>query len=153
MRISGCLAAETGISSNPTSLSPNHTPYTIIEGPISMECNSFSWKTIGGHSITLKTGVLPAHWPLILDAGTVLVSVPLLICAGFVYCHCTGRWVGWGLTIHTVKIVVHLAKGWCTATTMALHLLNRSFYHTVVDLKKKSFWGFKLCQAERAPVG
>ena len=25
-------------------------------------------------------------------AGTVFVSVLLLICAGFVYCHCTGRW-------------------------------------------------------------
>ena len=32
-------------------------------------------------------GVLPAHWPLVLDAGTVLVSVPSLICAGFMYCH------------------------------------------------------------------
>ena len=29
---------------------------------------------------------------LVLEAGTDLVSVPLLICAGFVYCHCTGRW-------------------------------------------------------------
>ena len=29
-------------------------------------------------------GVLPAHLPLVLDAGTVLVSVPLLSCAGFV---------------------------------------------------------------------
>ena len=36
--------------------------------------------------------VLPAHLPLVLDAGTVLVSVPPLICAGFVYCDCTGRW-------------------------------------------------------------
>ena len=34
-------------------------------------------------------GVLPAHWPLILDAGTVLESIPLLICAGFANCHCT----------------------------------------------------------------
>ena len=25
-----------------------------------------------------------------MDTGTVLASVPLLICAGFVYCHCTG---------------------------------------------------------------
>ena len=32
-------------------------------------------------------GVLPAHLPLILDAGTVLV------CAGYVYCHCTVKWV------------------------------------------------------------
>ena len=37
-------------------------------------------------------GVLPAHLPLVLDAGTVLVSVPPLSCAGFVCCHCTGRW-------------------------------------------------------------
>ena len=36
--------------------------------------------------------VLPAHIPLVLDAGTVLVSVSPLICTGFVYCHCTGRW-------------------------------------------------------------
>ena len=35
--------------------------------------------------------VLPAHWPSILDAGSVLVSVPLLICAGFVYCHVIGK--------------------------------------------------------------
>ena len=37
-------------------------------------------------------GVLPAHWPSVLGADTVLVSVPPLICVGFVYCHCTGRW-------------------------------------------------------------
>ena len=30
--------------------------------------------------------------PLVLDAGTVLESIPPLSCAGFVYCHCTGRW-------------------------------------------------------------
>ena len=36
-------------------------------------------------------GVLLAHLPLVLDAG-ILVSVPLLSCAGFVCCHCTGRW-------------------------------------------------------------
>ena len=35
-------------------------------------------------------GVLPAHIPLILDGGTVLVSDPLLICAGIVYCHFEG---------------------------------------------------------------
>ena len=35
-------------------------------------------------------GVLPAHLPLVLDAG-ILVSVPPLGYAGFVYCHCTGR--------------------------------------------------------------
>ena len=29
-----------------------------------------------------------------VDAGTVLVSVPLLIYAGFLYCHCTWRWTG-----------------------------------------------------------
>ena len=37
-------------------------------------------------------GVFKAHLPFILDAGTVLLSVPSLISAGFVYCHCTGRW-------------------------------------------------------------
>ena len=35
---------------------------------------------------------MQAHIPLVLDAGTVSVSVPPLICAGLVYCHCTGRW-------------------------------------------------------------
>ena len=37
--------------------------------------------------------VLPANWPFVLDAGAVLVSLPSLICAGFVYFHCTGRWM------------------------------------------------------------
>ena len=37
------------------------------------------------------SGVLPAHLPLVFDAGTVLVSVPPLSCAGFVCCHCTRR--------------------------------------------------------------
>ena len=37
-------------------------------------------------------GVLPVHLPLVLDLGTVLVSLPRLICAGFVYCHFTRRW-------------------------------------------------------------
>ena len=37
-------------------------------------------------------GVLPAHLPLVLDVGTVLVSDPPLSCAGFVCCHSTGRW-------------------------------------------------------------
>ena len=32
-------------------------------------------------------GVLPAHLPTVLDAGTVLVSVPQLKRAGFVYSH------------------------------------------------------------------
>ena len=31
--------------------------------------------------------MLPAHWPLVLDVGTVLVSVSRLIYAGFVYFH------------------------------------------------------------------
>ena len=133
MRISGCLAAETGISSNLTSLSPNHTHYTIIEGPISMECNSFSWKTIGGHSITLKTGVLPAQ---ILDAGTVLESVPPLIQAGFVIWRCKGRWA---VTRHTVKIAVHSAKGCCTATPIALLLNRKSRHWSVVSWHGESF--------------
>ena len=37
-------------------------------------------------------GVLPAHLFMVLDVGTDLVSVPTLICAGFVFCHCIGRW-------------------------------------------------------------
>ena len=37
-------------------------------------------------------GVLPAHWPLVLNVGNVLVSVPMPISAGFVYCHCKKRW-------------------------------------------------------------
>ena len=36
-------------------------------------------------------GVLPVHLPLVLDAG-ILVSVLQLSFAGFVCCHCTGRW-------------------------------------------------------------
>ena len=35
---------------------------------------------------------------LILDAVTVLVSTPLLICVGFVYCHHTGSWTVWDNT-------------------------------------------------------
>ena len=38
-----------------------------------------------------RSGVLPAHLPLGLDAG-ILVPAPQLSCAGFVCCHCTGRW-------------------------------------------------------------
>ena len=37
-------------------------------------------------------GVLPAHLPLVLDAGTVFVFVPPLTGADFVYCHCPGSW-------------------------------------------------------------
>ena len=37
-------------------------------------------------------GVLPAHLSSVLDAGTVWESVPLSSFAGFVCCHCTGRW-------------------------------------------------------------
>ena len=40
-------------------------------------------------------GVLPAHLPLVLDAGIfpgILVSIPPLRCAGFGCCYCTGRW-------------------------------------------------------------
>ena len=38
-------------------------------------------------------GMVPAHQPLIFDVGTVLVYIPLLICAGFVYSDRTGQWV------------------------------------------------------------
>ena len=58
-------------------------------------------------------GVLPAHWALVLDAGTVLVFVPLMICAGFVSVGSVGQYMRF-------KIVVHSVEGCCTATTMAL---------------------------------
>ena len=45
-----------------------------------------------------------------LDAGTVLESVPLLICAGFVYCHCTRRWEMFHNT-HGKDSGVYSAKG------------------------------------------
>ena len=59
-------------------------------------------------------GVLQAPLPLILDAGTALVSVPPLSCAGFVHVcsHCTGRWA--------VLDNTQGKESGCTATTMAL---------------------------------
>ena len=63
--------------------------------------------------------VLPAQLPLILYAGTVVESVPQLICAGFVYGHCAREGGGYS-AIHTVKIAVNSAKGDCKATTVAL---------------------------------
>ena len=56
-------------------------------------------------------GVVPAHQRLIFDVGTVLVYIPLLICAGFVYSDCTGRCK----TIHTVNMA-----GYSPRATMAL---------------------------------
>ena len=60
--------------------------------------NSKTWnphsscKSLFGLLAKIKVlSVLPAHLPLVLDAG-VLVSVPPLSCAGFVRCHCTRRW-------------------------------------------------------------
>ena len=44
-------------------------------------------RIIASRPIGKVFGVLQAHLPLVLDAGTVLLSVPLLICTGFVYCH------------------------------------------------------------------
>ena len=64
-------------------------------------------------------GVFPAHLPWVLDAGTVLVSVPLLICA-HVLCIATAQGGEWCKKMRTVKTVVHSAEGRCTATTMAL---------------------------------
>ena len=56
-------------------------------------CSRVSLVSLIGLLAKIKVlGVLPAHLPLILDAGTVLVSVPPLSCAGFVCCQCTGRW-------------------------------------------------------------
>ena len=49
-------------------------------------------RIIASRPIGKVFGVLPAHLPLVLDAGTVLVSVPPFMCTGFVYCRCTGRW-------------------------------------------------------------
>ena len=37
-------------------------------------------------------GMLPAHNILVSDAGTVFLSISLLIYASFAYCHCSGRW-------------------------------------------------------------
>ena len=45
-------------------------------------------------------GVLPAYCPMILDAGAVLESLPLLICTDFVYCHCTERRVVFNNNTH-----------------------------------------------------
>ena len=52
---------------------------------------------------------MPVDSTLVLDAGTVLVSVPPL----FVQVLC-----GRCLTINTVKIAVHSAESCCTANTM-----------------------------------
>ena len=54
-------------------------------------------------------GVLPAHWPLILDEGTVLESIPLLICAGFANCHCTWSLVIWFLLPKLICLTVRLS--------------------------------------------
>ena len=76
-------------------------------------------------------GVFPAHLPFILDAGTVLVSVPPLICAGFVCCHCTGRWAVLD-NAHCKVIGVHIAEGCCTATSMALTSIKQNYGLTAV---------------------
>ena len=74
-------------------------------------------------------GVLPAHLPLVLDAGTVLVSVPPVSCAGFVCCHCTGRWAVLDNT-HG-KDSGAFAEGCCTATTMALTSSKQKYNFTL----------------------
>ena len=53
---------------------------------------------------------LPAHWPLVLDAGTVLVSVPPVQVLCIVITQGGGQWA------------VHSAEGCCKATAMALKL-------------------------------
>ena len=46
-------------------------------------------------SISTKAfGVLPAHRGMIMNVGIALISVPLMICAGFVNCHRTLGEVG-----------------------------------------------------------
>ena len=44
-----------------------------------------------GYTKIKVLGVLAAYLPLGLDADTALVAVPVLKCAGFVYCHGTDR--------------------------------------------------------------
>ena len=58
---------------------------------MSGNCTMFDTELLGLLAKIKVLGVLQAHLPLVLDAGTVLVSVPPLICAGFVCCHCTRR--------------------------------------------------------------
>ena len=61
---------------------------TVILPKVSSE---FWLRSLLGLLAKIKVlGVLPAHLPLVLDAG-ILVSVPPLSCAGYVCCHCTGR--------------------------------------------------------------
>ena len=71
--------------------------YLFLISPF-LNSNSYNFYhkfTLTSRAISSKIkvfGVLPAHLPLVFDAGTVFVFVPRLICADFVYCHCTGRW-------------------------------------------------------------
>ena len=71
-------------------------------------------------------GVLPAHLPLVLDAGSVLLSVPPLICAGFVYCHCTGMWAVLDNT-HGKDCGPFRSRAVVQPLPWPLLLLNRSF--------------------------
>ena len=67
---------------------------------------SIGWATFNSESLLgllaeIKVfAVLPAYFPMILDAGAVLESLPLLICTDFVYCHCTERWVVFNNNTH-----------------------------------------------------
>ena len=76
--------------------------------------------------------LLNGHLPLVLDAGTVLESVPPLSCAGFVCCHCTGRLAVLDNThgkdsgaFH--QLLLDSTEGCCTATTMALTSIEQKY--------------------------
>ena len=68
---------------------------------------------------------MPVHLLLVLDAGNVFESVSPLSCAGFVYCHCTGRRAVFDNT-HG-KDSEYSAEGCCTATTMALTYFKQRY--------------------------
>ena len=66
---------------------------TLYRKNTSAWCNLILELTNIGLLAKIKVlGVLPAHLPLVMGVGIVLVSVLPLVCAGFVYCHCTDRW-------------------------------------------------------------
>ena len=71
--------------------------YLFLISPF-LNSNSYNFYhkfTLTSRAISSKIkvfGVLPAHLPLVLDAGTVFVFVQPFLCAYFVHCHCTGRW-------------------------------------------------------------
>ena len=73
--------------------------------------------------------MLLAHWALILCAGTDLVAVKLMICAGFGHCDYTGD--GRDRQCTRFMIGVHSTKGCCTATTVALASIRTKFSRNI----------------------